>query len=81
MAKREVTKRATMSDSDAEKFLVSYVKHHGWTAAEANRRIRHCAATRWAALDRWVKANQKPVKKVKVAKKVVAKSAPHKKAA
>lgn len=76
MAKREVTKRATMSDSDAEKFLASYVKHHGWTGAEANRRIRHCAATRWAALDRWVKANQKPVKKVKAVKKVV-----HKKAA
>jgi hypothetical protein len=52
MARKEV-ERTVMSEAQAEQFLKSYIKGHGWTPKEAAKRIRRCAATRWAALERW----------------------------
>lgn len=67
MAKEVV--RTKMTDAEVEKFLAKYVKDHGWSAAEAHKRIRHCAATRWGALDRYAHKKPKKAAKAKKAKK------------
>ena len=64
MAKKVEVQRVRMTDEEGEKYLTKWTKDHDLSAAEATRRIRHIAATRLAALERWTKA-QKPVKKDK----------------
>lgn len=55
--------RTKMSDADVEKFLHRYQKERDLRDDEFKRALRHCAATRWAALERYVARHEKPVKK------------------
>jgi hypothetical protein len=55
MAKKAEVKRTRMSDAEVEQFLKRYLKARDLKGKEAETTIRHCAATRWAALERWSK--------------------------
>lgn len=67
--------RTVLDEEQAEKFLTKYIADRAWTPKQANKAIRHCAATRWAALARGAaKAAtiRAPVKKAETATKKVA---------
>ncbi len=73
MAKAKKVPRTKMSPDQVKAFLKHYAKSHDLRGKEFEEAKDKCAATRWAALERWTKAHakkaKKPVKKAKKAKK------------
>jgi hypothetical protein len=67
--------RTKMTDAETEAFLKSYIAKRGWSEKAARDAIRHCAATRWAALARQTDKHAAPPAKKAKGKKVVAKKA------
>ena len=76
MATKETT-RTRMSEEQVNAYLKHYAKGHDLKGKEFDHAVKHCAATRWAALERWSKAHPAKAK----AKRAKAKKGPHKKAA
>ena len=56
---KKPVQRTRMTDEQVEKFLKKHLKDRDLKGAEAERAIRRCAATRWAALERNAKKSKK----------------------
>jgi len=65
-----------MSEEQVKAYLKHYAKEHDLKGKEFDHAVKHCAATRWAALERWSKGHPPKAKRAAKAKK-----GPHKKAA
>lgn len=70
MAKKKFDHRTKMSTDQVKAYLKHYAKKHDLRGKEFDEAKDKCAATRWAALERWTNAHKaKPRRAKKAAKK------------